>query len=76
MKLIVYKISLYFERLIIFFLYYIDHKEAVLRIDTVGREDKGMYQCFVRNDQESAQGTAELKLGGRCEYLGWVKKNI
>nr|AGK90306.1 down syndrome cell adhesion molecule [Cherax quadricarinatus] len=45
----------------------INHKEAVLRIDTVGREDKGMYQCFVRNDQESAQATAELKLGGRFE---------
>nr|XP_053626611.1 cell adhesion molecule Dscam2-like isoform X3 [Cherax quadricarinatus] len=26
-----------------------------------------MYQCFVRNDQESAQATAELKLGGRFE---------
>nr|AEC50084.1 down syndrome cell adhesion molecule [Pacifastacus leniusculus] len=45
----------------------INHKEAVMRIDTVSREDKGMYQCFVRNDQESAQATAELKLGGRFE---------
>lgn len=27
-----------------------------------------MYQCFVRNDQESAQATAELKLGGRCKF--------
>ncbi|XP_032455790.1 Down syndrome cell adhesion molecule-like protein Dscam2 isoform X48 [Nasonia vitripennis] len=26
-----------------------------------------MYQCFIRNDQESAQATAELKLGGRFE---------
>ncbi|KAJ8967482.1 hypothetical protein NQ314_002796 [Rhamnusium bicolor] len=26
-----------------------------------------MYQCFIRNDQESAEGTAELKLGGRFE---------
>nr|XP_027209811.1 Down syndrome cell adhesion molecule-like protein Dscam2 [Penaeus vannamei] len=40
----------------------LDHKEAVLRIGTVGHADKGMYQCFVRNDQESAQGTAELRL--------------
>ncbi|KAK4311637.1 hypothetical protein Pmani_016876 [Petrolisthes manimaculis] len=45
----------------------LNHKEAVLRIDSVGREDKGMYQCFIRNDQESAQATAELKLGGRFE---------
>lgn len=42
-------------------------EEAVLRIESVKKEDKGMYQCFVRNDQESAQATAELKLGGRCE---------
>ena len=41
--------------------------EPVLRIDQVRREDKGMYQCFVRNDQESAQASAELKLGGRCK---------
>ncbi|XP_060820207.1 cell adhesion molecule Dscam2 isoform X6 [Bombus pascuorum] len=42
-------------------------EEPVLRIDSVKKEDKGMYQCFVRNDQESAQATAELKLGGRFE---------
>ncbi|KAK0078989.1 hypothetical protein PV325_001870 [Microctonus aethiopoides] len=43
------------------------HEDAVLRIESVKKEDKGMYQCFVRNDQESAQSTAELKLGGRFE---------
>ncbi|XP_063975860.1 cell adhesion molecule Dscam1 isoform X4 [Diachasmimorpha longicaudata] len=43
------------------------HEDLVLRIDSVKKEDKGMYQCFVRNDQESAQATAELKLGGRFE---------
>ncbi|XP_076544971.1 Down syndrome cell adhesion molecule 1 isoform X41 [Osmia lignaria lignaria] len=42
-------------------------EEPVLRIESVKKEDKGMYQCFVRNDQESAQATAELKLGGRFE---------
>ncbi|XP_024939099.1 Down syndrome cell adhesion molecule-like protein Dscam2 isoform X35 [Cephus cinctus] len=42
-------------------------EDPVLRIDSVKKEDKGMYQCFVRNDQESAQATAELKLGGRFE---------
>ena len=41
--------------------------DSVIRIDAVRREDRGMYQCFVRNDQDSAQSTAELKLGGRCE---------
>ncbi|XP_044755484.1 Down syndrome cell adhesion molecule-like protein Dscam2 isoform X16 [Coccinella septempunctata] len=44
-----------------------DHQEAVLRIEAVRKEDKGMYQCFIRNDQESAEATAELKLGGRFE---------
>ncbi|XP_076065820.1 cell adhesion molecule Dscam1-like isoform X6 [Oratosquilla oratoria] len=45
----------------------LNHKEEVLRIESVGHDDKGMYQCFIRNDQESAQATAELKLGGRSE---------
>lgn len=45
------------------------HDGRVLRIDSVRKEDKGMYQCFVRNEQKSAQGSAELKLGGRCMYL-------
>lgn len=26
-----------------------------------------MYQCFIRNDQESAEASAELKLGGRFD---------
>lgn len=46
----------------------LNHEDGTLRIDAVKKEDKGMYQCFVRNDQESAQACAELKLGGRCEY--------
>ncbi|XP_037917664.1 Down syndrome cell adhesion molecule-like protein Dscam2 isoform X4 [Hermetia illucens] len=45
----------------------IGHNEAVLRIESVKREDKGMYQCFIRNDQESAEAGAELKLGGRFD---------
>lgn len=49
----------------------IANSDAVLRIDSVKKEDKGMYQCFVRNDQESAQASAELKLGGRCKLLAW-----
>ncbi|RZF38601.1 hypothetical protein LSTR_LSTR010934 [Laodelphax striatellus] len=43
------------------------HEEPVLKIESVRKEDKGMYQCFVRNEQESAQASAELKLGGRFE---------
>lgn len=37
----------------------------VLVIGSVGRRDKGMYQCLVRSDKENAQATAELKLGGQ-----------
>ena len=51
----------------------IGHSENVLRIDSVRREDKGMYQCFVRNDQESAQATAELRLGGRFDPPEFIK---
>ncbi|XP_022256216.1 Down syndrome cell adhesion molecule-like protein Dscam2 isoform X2 [Limulus polyphemus] len=32
-------------------------------LNPVQREDKGMYQCVVSNDQDSAQGTAQLMLG-------------
>ena len=39
--------------------------EETLRINSVRKADRGMYQCFVRNDRESAQATGELKLGGR-----------
>ncbi|XP_045534730.1 Down syndrome cell adhesion molecule-like protein Dscam2 [Papilio machaon] len=44
-----------------------NHHDAILRIESVKKEDKGMYQCFIRNDQESAGASAELKLGGRFE---------
>ncbi|XP_072939073.1 cell adhesion molecule Dscam1 isoform X5 [Epargyreus clarus] len=44
-----------------------NHHDAMLRIESVKKEDKGMYQCFIRNDQESAGASAELKLGGRFE---------
>ena len=49
------------------------HSSPVLRINSVGKEDKGMYQCFVRNDQESAQATSELKLGGRFDPPEFVR---
>ncbi|XP_022236977.1 immunoglobulin superfamily DCC subclass member 3-like, partial [Limulus polyphemus] len=35
----------------------------VLEIQQVQRQDKGFYQCFVYNDRDCAQGTAELRLG-------------
>lgn len=36
----------------------------VLHISALRREDRGMYQCFVYNDIDGAQGTAELKISG------------
>lgn len=41
----------------------------VLVIGSVGRKDKGMYQCLVRSDKENAQATAELKLGGISRWI-------
>lgn len=37
-----------------------------LRIATVQREDKGIYQCFVKTDLDMCQAAAELRLGGIC----------
>jgi hypothetical protein len=38
-----------------------------VHISAVSKEDRGMYQCFVKNQLEVAQGSAELRLGG--EYF-------
>ncbi|XP_054713933.1 cell adhesion molecule Dscam2-like [Uloborus diversus] len=40
-----------------------------LRISPVEREDRGMYQCFVYNDKESAQDAAQLVLGDVAPVL-------
>ncbi|XP_037086428.1 Down syndrome cell adhesion molecule-like protein Dscam2 isoform X6 [Pollicipes pollicipes] len=45
----------------------LDTHEPTLSISSVTKADKGMYQCFVTNDQESAQATAELRLGGKFD---------
>lgn len=45
----------------------VNYNNMCSRIESVKKEDKGMYQCFIRNDQESAGASAELKLGGRCK---------
>ncbi|XP_070065018.1 cell adhesion molecule Dscam2-like isoform X1 [Drosophila virilis] len=34
-----------------------------IRITSVVKEDKGMYQCMIKNDLESSQSSAELRLG-------------
>jgi hypothetical protein len=46
--------------------------QLVLHVAGVARSDRGMYQCFVRNDKESAQGSAELRLGGEFCLVGLV----
>lgn len=40
-----------------------------LRIVTVQREDKGIYQCFVKSEADMAQAAAELRLGGKYIVL-------
>lgn len=37
---------------------------SILRVTSIARDDKGMYQCFAKNDYEMVQATAELRLGG------------
>lgn len=39
-------------------------KDQVI-ITAVRRQDAGMYQCFVSNEFDSAQGSAQLTLGGK-----------
>ncbi|KAE8741842.1 hypothetical protein FOCC_FOCC012628, partial [Frankliniella occidentalis] len=40
-----------------------------LHIAAVTKEDRGMYQCLVRNDHDMAQGAAELRLGDAAPTL-------
>lgn len=42
---------------------------SILHISSVTRDDKGMYQCFAKNDYEMTQATAELRLGGKIFYF-------
>lgn len=41
---------------------------SMLRISSIVRDDKGMYQCFAKNDYEMVQATAELRLGGKNSH--------
>ncbi|CAN7998394.1 unnamed protein product, partial [Ixodes hexagonus] len=41
----------------------------VLRISSVLRQDAGVYQCYVHNEADSAQASAELRLGDVAPFL-------
>ncbi|KAF7384724.1 hypothetical protein HZH68_014336 [Vespula germanica] len=43
---------------------------STLHISSIVRDDKGMYQCFAKNDYEMVQATAELRLGEISYFLG------
>lgn len=43
----------------------------VLIVNRITRHDRGMYQCMVYNERESAQGSAELRLGGEMLHLDY-----
>lgn len=36
-----------------------------IKITSVTKEDRGMYQCFIKNENDAVQATAEMKLGGK-----------
>lgn len=39
----------------------------------INREDQGMYQCLVRRvEGETAQGAAELQLGGTSSEISYI----
>jgi hypothetical protein len=40
----------------------------ILRISNIQREDKGIYQCFVKSDSDMVQASAELRLGGKEKF--------
>ncbi|XP_014609542.1 PREDICTED: Down syndrome cell adhesion molecule-like protein Dscam2 isoform X8 [Polistes canadensis] len=42
---------------------------SILHISAIVRDDKGMYQCFAKNDYEMVQATAELRLGDAAPQL-------
>ncbi|XP_058789231.1 cell adhesion molecule Dscam2-like isoform X3 [Phymastichus coffea] len=42
---------------------------SVLHVSSITRDDKGMYQCFAKNDYEMVQATAELRLGDAAPQL-------
>lgn len=42
--------------------------DSLLVVNEVGRADQGMYQCFVGNDHDSAQGAGQLSLGGEIFF--------
>lgn len=42
---------------------------SILHISTITRDDKGMFQCFAKNDYEMIQATAELRLGGKLSFI-------
>ena len=42
--------------------------QSVLTIHAVNKKDQGMYQCVVKNEETSSQGTAQLLLGGTCSF--------
>ncbi|XP_015126574.1 Down syndrome cell adhesion molecule-like protein Dscam2 isoform X1 [Diachasma alloeum] len=42
---------------------------STLHISSITRDDKGMFQCFAKNDYEMVQATAELRLGDAAPQL-------
>lgn len=48
--------------------------QELLRISSVQRTDRGLYQCLAGNERESAQGVARLEIGGEVVVLNISNK--
>lgn len=46
----------------------IKNNGEILTINSVSRDDRAMYQCFVRGADESSQNSGELILGGMFSF--------
>lgn len=52
------------------------HGGETLLLSSVGKSDRGMYQCVARSGDESAQGSAELTLGGKAAYVTFPRSKL
>lgn len=43
-----------------------------IKITSVTKEDRGVYQCFIKNENDAVQATAEMKLGGKIIMLCFI----
>lgn len=51
--------------------------DRVVKIPSISREDKGMYQCIASNDDDIVEASSELRLGGMCDIpRSWMQQDM